>query len=111
MSTSARLSGRPKSGKELKDDKIQDIETNEEKLEDKIIKMFTIPEVKRHIDNDTGLLTMDESEFRIITLLVAFASLLLFIASLLCIELVLSMKEIKMITLDLEKGNYQHYIT
>ena len=62
------------------------MDSGKEKLEDKIIQLFTIPEVKRHIDNETGLVTKEESDFRIITLFFAFTLLTTLIASFLCIE-------------------------
>ena len=91
---------RPKSSKNFNCDKSD----HNEKMEDKIIKMFTIPEVKRHIDNDSGLLTMDESEFRIITLLVALAMLLALIATFLFVGIIFGTKEINTIALEFAKG-------
>ena len=56
-----------------------------EKWADDIINMFIAPNAKRHIDNEVGLLTNEESEFRLIMLLVALALMLGLLASYFCL--------------------------
>ena len=51
---------------------------------DDLIDKFIVPNAKRHIDNDQGLLTNEESEFRIIVLLIALALMIWLLANYLC---------------------------
>ena len=64
----------------------KEIKQDGEKWADDIINMFIAPNAKRHIDNEVGLLTNEESEFRLIMLLVALALMLGLLASYFCLK-------------------------
>ena len=66
--------------------KVKESKENQDKdtWVDDLIDKFIVPNAKRHIDNDQGLLTNDESEFRIIVLLIALALIFWMLANYFC---------------------------
>ena len=80
---------------------------DKEKWVDDLIDKFTVPNAKRHIDNDQGLLTNDESEFRIIVLLIALALIIWLSANYLCYKAIF-MSAPKVVFRNLENtGKYR----